>query len=147
MVSNTIRFIVNGAFFIILGLFYDKIVFALGVTSITANLLIFAGIAIAFLPSILRREKYTVNYETNKRVWIFWTKKVNNVEVYERLCLFGILPLGKGNLLTSKSDSQYTLENTAIDNAVSIVTAFIPVINSIIDLFLRKKKELEEDKD
>ena len=47
MISNTIRFIVYGLFFVVLGLFYDKITATLEVTSVTANLLIFAGLLIA----------------------------------------------------------------------------------------------------
>jgi hypothetical protein len=85
--------VVNGLVIFFYGLVHDRFMDFFHVDSNAAKIMVVVGLVIAFLPLILREEVYS------RDTWIrFFFFEWSSNKTYKRLRLFGLIPLGQGDV-------------------------------------------------
>lgn len=133
----------NSLAFLIIGLYFDKIVTYFGVSSIIAFGIIIVALIFAIIPTLFVRELYEEksesSHEWTKRKGIFGWRKESGVTItyhsnlYSIVKLFGIIPITQPMLIKSSS-SNHLSEDIEIDNGrikdfTDVIVSFIPIIN------------------
>lgn len=144
---NTIMLVVNGLIVVFYGLVHDKIMHYFGVASTTAQIIVIVGLAVAFLPLLLKPEVYTRSSHSQKSHFIFWKKNEYTVETVRRLRLLGLIPLGEGEVINSDTTLDQPGFKEVSGEIVETMISFIPVLGPLISqgFTAAKQKRLTND--
>jgi hypothetical protein len=124
--------VVNGLIVVFYGLVHDKIMHFFGVGSTTAQIVVIVGLIVAFLPLLVKPEVYTRSSHEQKPHFIFWKREFSKVETVKRLRLFGLIPLGSGEVLNSETTLDQPGFKEVSGEIVETIAAFIPVLGPMI---------------
>lgn len=131
MNAQKLAIAVNGVFFILIGLNLESVKLYLNVTSNVAIVIIVFGIALAFLPTLIKKEIVKQSRTKKNRYFFFFDQEVTETNFYEVITLLGF-NLTKPRLIESHYEASYRLSKESLKDFLSIITATIPVVNNAL---------------
>jgi hypothetical protein len=134
--------VVNGLVIFFYGLVHDRLMDFFRVDSNTAKIMVVVGLVIAFLPLVLREEVYS------RDTWLrFFFFEWNSNKTYKRFRLFGLIPLGQGDLISYSgtlgltSGAKKVCLSLAFDVLPSLL-AFVPIVGPPLVAAVEKIKDV-----
>lgn len=119
---------VNGVAIILMAYFLDHIMTLFPLENVVPQVFLGIGALVILLPMIIKVDVYDVD-EYSESGWLFWKKKHTRTITFKEVSILGLITISKDTVTSSSSYS------TILDNeALEVVTAFLPVVNSYIDL-------------
>lgn len=127
-VSNVIMLFVNGVTIILMGYFLEYIMAVFPIKHVLPQVFLGVGALVILLPMIVKIDVYD-EYKKEESGMLFWKKKHTKTLTYKEVSILGLFPINRTRISSSAG------YHTVLDNeALEVVTAFLPVVNSYIDL-------------